>query len=604
MNLHRRDELPDGKVFNFWECQTEFRRTYYVSQNHQAACDDNAGDEGAPFRTIGKAAAVVKAGEKVVIDSGLYREFVRPLAGGTAPDTMISYEAAPGATAIISGAEIWDGPWEKSEGWGRPRSSVSGTESIWMGRLPQRSSPGSNPFAMTNVTSPPWVGRNGRLPENKDGTPYLLRRGILFVDGQPLKQVHVPQTLFEEAGTFWVEDDGLSVHFRLAGDGSPAEHLIEYTAREQAFSPAGKEAGYIRVKGLCFERVGNGIPGFQRGALSTHCGHHWIIEGNIVRWANSVGIDVGIQNPRARCSRIHPGFHVIRNNTIQDCGICGLCGVPSDSHSAGLEDVLVEGNRFERICRLEAERNYESAALKLHRTRNCLIRNNVIVDTINGAGIWLDYTNVNSRLSNNVIVRSHSIFGGIFMEASEKPNLLDGNLIYDVKAPQGEVSHEAGNGIYEHDCDYLRIENNLIAKADGAGVFLNRGEINRVLAGADSHGAIGRRHRLSGNIITDCGMAVIVPCPDNVLDENCYGRFTKPYWFKVQNPEELLNLDYARDFHGWEVKGRKIEIDLALDVVKNTLCVLLKSAGTVRRMDIPLDGKTDIGAIIRELLLG
>ncbi len=43
----------------------------------------------------------------VVVHAGVYRECVVPRRGGTGPDSMIAYEAAPGEEVIVSGAEPW-----------------------------------------------------------------------------------------------------------------------------------------------------------------------------------------------------------------------------------------------------------------------------------------------------------------------------------------------------------------------------------------------------------------------------------------------------------------------------------------------------------------
>jgi hypothetical protein len=42
-----------------------------------------------------------------VIAAGTYRECVRPARGGSSPDRMISYEAAPGATVIVKASECF-----------------------------------------------------------------------------------------------------------------------------------------------------------------------------------------------------------------------------------------------------------------------------------------------------------------------------------------------------------------------------------------------------------------------------------------------------------------------------------------------------------------
>jgi len=41
----------------------------------------------------------------VLVHEGVYRERVKPARGGTGPDAMICYEAAPGERVVIKGSE-------------------------------------------------------------------------------------------------------------------------------------------------------------------------------------------------------------------------------------------------------------------------------------------------------------------------------------------------------------------------------------------------------------------------------------------------------------------------------------------------------------------
>ena len=98
-------------MFELWEKSSRPVKTYYVDQNHPKTSDGNPGTENAPFRTISRAARILKAGERVRVASGIYREKIVPLRGGKAPDMMVSYEAAPGACVIVKGSEILKTEW-------------------------------------------------------------------------------------------------------------------------------------------------------------------------------------------------------------------------------------------------------------------------------------------------------------------------------------------------------------------------------------------------------------------------------------------------------------------------------------------------------------
>jgi hypothetical protein len=95
------------------------------------------------------------------------------------------------------------------------------------------------------------------------------------------------------------------------------------------------------VKGFIVEQVAGPFPWEQVGAISTTRGHHWIIEENTVRQINGVGIDVGIQLHQWPQPEL-AGFHIVRRNTVTDCGICGICGLgPGGDREFGL---LIEDN--------------------------------------------------------------------------------------------------------------------------------------------------------------------------------------------------------------------------------------------------------------------
>ncbi len=90
------------------------RKTYHVDAIN--GDDEVYSGESAdtPFKTIQKAATLLKPGDKCIIHQGIYRETVRPWYTG-APGAEISFEAAPGEEVYISGADPVTG-WEQHQG--------------------------------------------------------------------------------------------------------------------------------------------------------------------------------------------------------------------------------------------------------------------------------------------------------------------------------------------------------------------------------------------------------------------------------------------------------------------------------------------------------
>lgn len=67
--------------------------------------------------------------------------------------------------------------------------------------------------------------------------------------------------------------------------------------------------------------------------VSTRSGHHWVIEDNTIRYANTIGLDIGSEwgiRGTAEDAPLPPGaapgYHVVRKNVIPDNGLCGIAG--------------------------------------------------------------------------------------------------------------------------------------------------------------------------------------------------------------------------------------------------------------------------------------
>jgi Right handed beta helix region len=475
--------LPDGKEFKTWEQPLRFERTYYVEGSSPNASDANPGTSDRPFATINRAAQMLQPGERVVVAAGVYREWVRPERGGSGPDRMISYEAAPGATVVIKGSREFKPEWQ-------PSTAAAGGVAIWQAKLDPALFGGYNPFAIDNVTPQQFAAMDWATPL-KGKVPYTLPRGLVFQEGQPLRQVASAADLLANAGTYWVDRPNQTLHLRLAGDQKPEQAKFEITTQESVFAPVHAGLGYIRVKGFTIEHAAGPFPWEQVGAISTTRGHHWIIEDNVVRWANGVGMDLGTQHPSWPQPPV-VGFHIVRRNVVTDCGICGICGLgPARGRDFGL---LIEDNVLRRNAFYDVERLFETGAIKTHNNIRCLIRRNLIVDTLHGAGIWMDWNNQFSRCTQNTIIGTHTIHGAIFLEASYQPNLVDQNMLWKTD----------GHGIYEHDSTGQIFAHNLIAHSSKCGLHLHGKITDRRVDGREM---VYGRHTVRNNVLIDNALA-------------------------------------------------------------------------------------------------
>lgn len=83
---------------------------------------------------------------------------------------------------------------------------------------------------------------------------------MVFCDGKPLVQVALYRQMTEQPGSYWVEANGQTIHFRLENDEDPRMHTIELTCREQCFAPEIPFLSYIHVKGITCAHAAMGAP--------------------------------------------------------------------------------------------------------------------------------------------------------------------------------------------------------------------------------------------------------------------------------------------------------------------------------------------------------
>ena len=589
--------LPDGREFVSWERPLQFAKTYYVDNRDPRAADSNPGTRELPFLTIGAAARVLEPGERAVIATGVYRERVDPARGGAAPDKMISYEAAPDAKVVVKGSRLVKTGWLPST---RYRPTLPAAEQakvrIYERRLEDLDFQGYNPFGMASIMH----NRVYLLPKPEELFRHLKRRGMIFVDGRRLEQVEQYRDLAAKDGAFWCEHDGLIIHVRLPGDADPAQREVELAIQEQVFAPRALGLGYIRVKGLTFEHGANAYPPPQRGLVSMSRGHHWIIEDCVLREANGVALDIGAQD----WDMTPPpfiGYAIVRRNHIDEVGVCGIAG-------AGVQNTLIDSNLIEHVGYQDVELAWETGGIKLHLTKSCLLIHNVIRHTIHAEAIWLDYENANTRITGNVMGDTlETLRGGIYLEASHDPNMIDNNLIWKATEGAGGGSYNmpghGGWGITVDGSDETTIAHNLIGLTQDAALKFRNIE-SRIVTG---RGGTTRRNKVLSNIFFRCGKAIDLSNTDNTADGNLY---TKDWggthdetqsvgrglnWVPDAGTTLRLDLETWRKFFGFDKNGAYADmtIDVDLDALTMTWSAggAIPQAATGRHFDKDLMGQ-------------
>ena len=116
--------------------------------------------------------------------------------------------------------------------------------------------------------------------------------------------------------------------------------------------------------------------------------------------------------------REHVGSHVVRRNTIFDCGQNGIVG------HLGCVFSTIEDNHIYNIAIKREFYGHEIAGIKLHAAIDVEIRHNRIHDC--SLGTWLDWQAQGTRVSRNLYYRNNR---DLFVEVSHGPYLVDHNVL-------------------------------------------------------------------------------------------------------------------------------------------------------------------------------
>lgn len=486
-------------------------REWVVAQNDPRADDAGSGSAESPFRTIARAAALAEPGDVVRVYAGVYRERVAPARGGE-PNRPIVYEAVQGQAVIVTGADVWRPAW-------RPEAA---DVQVFSAALEHREK------GYFDLFCTPYLGREGRS------------LGQVVVGGRFLAEMPDRTSCFQRAGTWWLDRSARRLYLHAGEDMAwGKDPAVELTVRDRLFAPHQRGLGYITVRGFVFDRAANQFPlrfwvaddpahSFpQTGAVGTRSGHHWIIENNEVRYAGSIGIDIGDEGGRdPEGTQPKPqllGRHLIRGNHIHDCGSTGVMGL-------GAHESRILGNVIERINTV-GNTAPECAGIKVHDFVNGEIGGNLVRDC-DCAGIWLDHIYTGSRVTQNLVLGNEDM--GIFVELGFGPVLVDHNI----------VGYTRGGGFYAHDASGITVTHNLFFGNAHFGVYAH------VISAREVRGPDGAVHpvetsdvQVLNNLFIDNFRGDISLPPDspratrNHSDYNLFLTGTRAFW----EGEQFLN---------------------------------------------------------------
>ena len=420
----------------------EFKVDYHVAKN---GSDQATGTIDDPFLTINKAASLAIPGDTITVHEGVYREWVKPKYKGLSDQRRITYQAAEGESVVIKGSEeIKD--WQLVEG------------NIWKVVIPNEFFGDFNPYVETvfgdwllTIEEPRHLGDvylNGMSFYEVSAYDKLLNPEVKTETYDHWTRQVVPVHNPEQTKYVWyteVDQDNTTIYANFHG-ADPNEELVEINVRRSCFYPEETGIDYITVRG--FEMAHAATPwspptADQPGLIGANWSKGWIIEDNIIHDAKCSAISIGKEKSTGHhyrtIRRDKPGYqyqlesvfdaerkgwsketigsHIIRHNTIYDCGQNGIVG------HLGCVFSEIYDNHIYNIALKREFYGHEIAGIKLHAAIDVQIHNNRIHDC--SLGLWLDWQTQGTRISQNIFYQNNR---DLFVEVSHGPYLVDNNI--------------------------------------------------------------------------------------------------------------------------------------------------------------------------------
>ncbi len=429
---------------------------------NQLASRNGDGSQKRPFQTISQAAKIAKAGDRVLVAPGVYREWVDPKNGGTSDDCRIEYRSVQPGKAVITGAEPVK-CWTRYEG------------DVWKALISNGLFGDYNPY--TTLVEGDWYISSPDKPAHT-GEVYL--NGKSLYEACSLEDVLHP-TVFPASWDpdftvykWYTEQEGENTALFANFQGAdPNAENVEINVRRNCFYPSRTGRNYITLSGFTVKQAATQWApptAYQEGMVGPHWAKGWIIEDCEISHSKCSGISLGkyrqpendnkwlkwkykdgTQTER-ECiclaqtqgwTKENIGSHIIRHCNIHDCGQTGIVG-----HLGGVFS-LIENNHIHHINNKQNLAGAEIGGIKMHAAIDVVCRGNHIHHCTRG--LWLDWQAQGTRVTGNFFhdntlpnlkmndthpdpAALQGMGEDIFVEVSHGPTLIDNNLLLSARS--------------------------------------------------------------------------------------------------------------------------------------------------------------------------
>lgn len=407
---------------------------YHVAKT---GSDSNPGTSVLPLLTIGRAAKLAMPGDVVMVHAGIYREWIAPDHGGTDEKHRITFLAAPGEKVEIKGSEVIKDWQTMSNG-------------IWKVVLPDGFFGNYNPYK--DLIFGDWFFPGKRK----------LHTGEVYLNGKALEEMET----VNNAGSWSCTASGDStVIVANFGSADPSKELVEINVRPTCFYPVRTGVNYITVKGFHFSQAATqwaAPTAEQIGLVGTNWSKGWIIEGNVISDSKCVGLTLGKDRASGHnvwsvdmnkdgavlynemilrviasgWNKDNIGSHLVRNNTIYNCGAAGICG------SFGAAYSRIVNNHIYNIYTCRNFYGAEMAGIKFHGAIDMEISGNRVHDAF--IGLWLDWMAQGTVVKNNNFYNNDYV--DFFPEVNHGPYTVERNRFLSAFS----LKDWSENGTYRH----------------------------------------------------------------------------------------------------------------------------------------------------------